>query len=164
MSAPRRLPETDDTVFMVAQWKDDLDPSAKWWRRAFYRFLYRPFNEIALKVFKIPPFTNVVIDGSKVRFERFEPQGFFGSEHEADLACLGERWSYKDYTYGRLMPPQGGQVGKGPVFPRAKNPGKRVAPIFEFIIKDRRQDNKERKALAECLQQMNKDLSQVLDR
>jgi hypothetical protein len=159
MSAAR-LPQVDDVIYTVAQWKDDLDPDSPWWRRWFYKLVYRPFNEFSLKVMKIPPITNVVIEGNKVRFERFEIQGHFSSEHEADISCLTERWSYKDYPFGRLMPPEGGQYGDGPVFPRSTTPRKRTEPIFEYVIKDRRKDERERRTLAECLHELNQQLDQ----
>ena len=159
MSA-RRLPETDDTIYMVSQWKSEIDKSEPWWRRAYYRFIYLPFQEFSLKVVKVPKPTEVEIDGKKVTFRIWEPQGFFGSEHEADIACLAERWCYKDYRYGRLMPDGSGQYGNGPVFPRTTNPTKRVEPVLSMVIKDRKRDEADRQQLAQCLA----ELHQVLDR
>lgn len=130
----QRLPQTDDTLFMVSQWKEDLDKSAPWWQRWFYRFAYVPFNEFSLKVMKIPPYNETVVEGTRVTFRRWEVEGFFGSEHEADLGCLTERWCYKDYPFGRLMPPDSGQCGNGPTYPRAKNPTKRLKPVLSMAI------------------------------
>lgn len=133
------LPQVDQAIYMVAQWKDELDPVAPWWQRWFYRFVYVPFNEIALRVFKIPRATEVLIEGQRVSFRWWEVEGFFASEDEADVGCLSERWSYKDYPFGRLMTPESGQYGRGPIFPRAKNPRKRERPILDHSIVPRRE-------------------------
>lgn len=159
MSA-QRLPEPDDSIYVVRQWKDTLDSTAKWWQRWFHRFLYLPFNEFALKVVKLPPATSVTIEGSKVTFSWLEDGGFFGSEDQADTACLTERDSYQRMTYGRIFPADSAQCVGPTVFPRAKRPRKRAHPILEMIIKPRKEDDRERQQLAQTLAQLN----QVLDR
>lgn len=133
MSA-QRFPQIDDTIYTVTQWKNELDSTYKWWQKAFYRFIYLPFQEFSLKRIKIPRATEVVIKGGEYSFRWWEVEGHFGSEHEADLACLTERYCYKDYPFGRPFPVLSGQVGNGPVFPRAKNPRKRLRPIMEMAI------------------------------
>jgi hypothetical protein len=165
MSA-QRLPRTDDLIYAVKLWKDTLDPSAKWWQRWFHRFIYLPFNEFSLKVVKIPPATSVTIEGDKVTFSWVEDGGFFGSEHEADQACLTERTSYQAQTYGRVFPTDSAQCVGPTIFPRSKRPLKRANPIFEMMIKSRTEDRRaqqereeERAQLKECLTQIN----QVLD-
>lgn len=157
-AAPK--PQVDDTIYTVTQWKEELDPSYKWWQKVFYRWLYLPFNEFALRVVKIPKATEVVVKDNEYSFRWWEVEGHFGSADEADLACLTERYCYKEYPFGRLYTPQSGQIGNGPVFPRAKNPVRRIQPILQMVIKDRKQDDRERTTLAEALKQLN----QVLDR
>jgi hypothetical protein len=124
------------------------------------------FNEFSLRVMKIPPATSVTIEGNKVTFSWMEDGGFFGSEDEADQACLTERSSYQWMTYGRVFPPDSAQCVGPTIFPRAKKPLKRAAPIFEMVIKSRTEDQRaqqereeERAQLKECLTQIN----QVLD-
>ncbi len=159
MSA-RRLPEVDETIFVVRQWKTTLDPNARWWQRWFHRFLYLPFNELALKVFKLPPATSVTVEGHKATFGWIEDAGFFTDEDQADLACLTDRYSYQPVTFGRAFPAESAQCLGPTIFPRATRPRKRAAPILSMVIKPRRQDDRERRQLADTLAQLN----QVLDR
>lgn len=157
MSA-QRLPQPDDAIYAVRQWKQTLDPSVKWWQRWFHRLVYVPVNEFALKVVKLPPATSVTIDGSKVTFSWLEDGGFFTSEHEADLACLTERYSYQRLTYGRAFPADSAQCAGPTIFPRAENPRKRAAPILEMVITPRKEITK---SLSTLKQETNK-LSEVL--
>jgi hypothetical protein len=150
------LPQVDDVVYTVTQWKDELDPRAPWWQKAFYRFIYLPFQEFSLKAVKIPRPTETIIEGGKISFRIWEIQGHFASEHEADIACLTDRYCYKDYPFGRPYAPESGQIGKGPVFPRAKNPNKRIRPVLEMAIIPRRKITKLEGEVAR--------LHQVLDR
>jgi hypothetical protein len=159
MSA-QRLPEVDECIYAVRQWKTTLDPNAKWWQKLFHRFVYKPFNEFSLKVVKIPPATSVTIDGSKVTFTWLEDAGFFASEDEADIACLTDRYSYQQVTYGRAFPVDSAQCLGSTIFPRAARPRKRANPILEMIIKPRKEDDRERQRLAQTLAELN----QVLDR
>jgi hypothetical protein len=159
MSA-RRLPEVDEVIYAVRHWKHTLDPSAKWWQRWFHRFIYLPFNEFSLKVVQVPPVTSVTIDGPKVTFSWLEDGGYFGSEHEADLACLTERDSYQQMTYGRAFPFESAQCIGPTIFPRAKSPRKRAQPVLAMLIKPRKEDDHERERLAQTLTKLN----QVLDR
>lgn len=157
MSA-QRLPQPDDSIYAVRQWKQTLDPGAKWWQKLFHRLLYCPFNEFALKVVKVPPATSVTIDGSRVTFSWLEDGGYFGSEDEAEIACLTDRHSYQRMTYGRAYPSDSAQCVGPTIFPRAKNPRKRAAPVLAMVIKPRREEDQERQELAECLAQINQVL------
>lgn len=147
MSA-RRLPEPDDGIYTVKQWKETLDPGAPWWQRWYHRFVYRPFNEFSLRVMKVPPDNHITIDGNKVSFSLVEDGGFFASEHEADLACLSERDSYQQYTFGRLYPRGSGQHIGPVIFPRAKNPRKRADPVLRMLIKPCKVEEQMRQELA----------------
>lgn len=155
MSA-RRMPEADESIYAVRHWKETLDPSAKWWQRWFHRFLYKPFNEFALKVIKIPPATSITVEGGRVTFSIVEDGGYFGSEYEADLACTSERHSYQQMVYGRIYPVESAQVIGPTIFPRARNPRKRAKPILEMVIKPRTEDEEMRREIAR--------LHEILDR
>lgn len=137
MSSPRPLPDTDSEICMVVQWKDVVNESSPWWRRLYYRTIYKWFMEFSLKVMKIPNPTEVTIDGKQVRFSWLEHQGFFDSEDAADLACLGPRWGYKRIIFGRAFPKESGQYDSPWIYPRAKNPRKRAKPILKMIITPR---------------------------
>jgi hypothetical protein len=154
MSA-RPLPQVDDTIYTVSLWKDELDSTYKWWQKAFYRFLYLPFNEFSLKVIKIPKATEIEREGDKVRFRIWEIIGHYGSPDEADITCTTPRHCYKDYPYGRRFPDISGQIGHGPVFPRAKDPRKRIQPIMDTTFLPRREVSQMRNEIAR--------LNQVLD-
>lgn len=159
MSAQRR-PEPDDVIYAVRHWKCTLDRSATWWQRWFHRLVYLPVNELALRVFKLPPVTSATIDGSKITFSWLEDGGYFGSEDEADIACLTDRYSYQQMTYGRAYPPESAQCVGPTIFPRAKNPRKRAKPVLAMLLKPRKEDDREREQLAQTLTKLN----QVLDR
>lgn len=154
------LPSVDQTIYAVREWKETLDPYAPWWRRWFHRFVYLPFNEFSLRVMKVPTCTSATVVGNEVRLSWLEDAGFFGSEHEADLACLTERFSYQGLPYGRLFPCESGQSINPTIFPRARNPRKRARPVLSLVMKDLKQEESEREQLASYLTQIN----QVLDR
>lgn len=154
------VPQVDGTIYAVRIWKDTLDPCAKWWQRWFHKFIYLPFQEFSLKVVKVPTVTSVTVEGDKTTFSWLEDGGFFASEHEADIACLTDRWSYQGMPFGRLFPSDSAQVLGPTVFPRAKNPRKRAEPMLALVIKDRKQDEQRDQQLAACLQQVNQVLSQ----
>ena len=128
------LPRVDSEICMVVQWKDVVDASTQWWRRLYYRTVYKWFMEFSLRVMKIPNPTEVTIDGRKVHFSWLEHQGFFESEDQADRACLGEKWGYKRILFGRLLPPESGQYDSPWIYPRAKNPRKRANLILTTVI------------------------------
>lgn len=157
MSAP--LPVVDETIYAVRVWKETLDARSPWWQRWFHRFLYLPFNEFSLKVMKVPTVTGATIIGSEVRLSWLEDEGFFGSEYEADIACLTDRYSYQGLPYGRSFPEVSGQCLGPTIFPRAKNPRKRARPMLSLIFKNRKQEESEQQQIAQCLKRLN----QVLD-
>lgn len=151
-------------VFKVAQWKTDIDPTEPWWRRAYHRWIYLPFQNFSFGVMGVPTVKEVTVEsdanGSIKRvFSWFEDEGIFEHEDEADHACLGERWGYKKMPYGRLVPPESAQYS-GTVFPRKKNPRRWAKPTLSLIIKDRKEDERASAELAECLAELN----HVLDR
>jgi len=151
-------------VFKVSQWKTALDSTEPWWRKFFHKWIYLPFQDFSFGVMKIPPVKEVTVEsdghGSVRRiFSWFEDEGIFEHEDQADYACLGEQWGYKKMPYGRLVPPESAQYS-GTIFPRKKNPRRWAKPTLSLIIKDRKQDEREHAALAECLAELN----HVLDR
>lgn len=154
------LPSTDNTIFIVREWKETLDPHSKWWQRWFHRFIYLPFNEFSLKVMKIPTVSSATISGDEVRFSWLEDCGFFSSEHEAEMACLNGRTSYQGVPFGRLFPDRSCQCLGPTIFPRAQQPRKRARPVLGLVFKTRKQEEDEQQAFAKCVKQ----LSQILDR
>lgn len=158
MSA-RPLPQVDDKIRIVVQWKDMIDAGSPWWRKLYYNTIYKWFLEFSLKMMKIPNPTQVTIEGKKVTFSWLEWQGFFGSDDEARFACLEERWGFKALPYGRLLPKESGQCVGEWIFPRAKNPTKRASLMLSHVIKDRKQEESQQQQLARYIQKLN----QVLD-
>lgn len=147
-------------VWMVAHWKWELDPDTPWYRRWFFKCVFRPFLHFSWNVMKIPCPKGMEIENGKQRIFWFENGGFFSSEDQADLACVNENHGYKDVPMDRRFPPESAQYASL-VFPRQKNPRQhRRTPTYSTILKDRKQDESEKRQLAEYLTQLN----QVLDR
>lgn len=155
---PQRAAEHLDRVWMVAQWKWELDPDTPWYRRAFFWCVYRPFIHLAWKVFKIPAAKAVEVEGGRYRVIWFENGGFFSSEDQANVACTGYWHGYKDVPLDRAFPPESAQYSSL-VFPRQKDPRQhRKTPTFNLVIKDRKQDEQRDSTLAECLTELHKVL------
>lgn len=158
----RRLPEVDENICVVVQWKDMVDARSPWWRKAYYRFVYAPFLEFSLRVVKIPNPTEVSIEGKRIRFSWLEWQGFFASADQAEIACVGERWGYKALPFGRSLPDVSGQyLDSEWVFPRAKNPRKRARPMLAMVFKDRKQEERDGERLRDYLRRLNQELDNV---
>lgn len=155
-------PEPKD-CYKVSQWKWNIDESAPWWRRAFFKWIFLPFQLFSLKL-GIPTPKEVIIESdgegrTRHTFRWFEDEGIFEHPEQADAGCLDEHWGYTKLPYGRLMPSDSAQYS-GTVFPRKKNPVKWAKPTLSLVIKDRKQDEREHEQLAACLNRLN----QVLDR
>lgn len=135
---PQRVAEHLDRVWMVAQWKWELDPGTSWYQRAFFKYVFRPFLHFSWNVMKIPTPKGVKeIDGKTQTFFWFENGGFFSSEDQADLACVGTYDGYKDVPLDRAFPPESAQYSSL-VFPRQKNPRQhRRSPSFHLIVAPR---------------------------
>ena|SRR5687767_4407590 len=157
---PQRLADTLDRVWMVAHWKWELDASTPWYRRAFFKYVFRPFIHFSWNVMKVPCPKGVEVNGGKATVFWFENGGFFSSEDQAELACVGEWHGYKDVPLDRRFPPESAQYSSL-VFPRQKDPRQhRKSPTFSLIVKDRKQDERERATLTEYIQQLNQVLDQ----
>src|SRR5215217_2348432 len=107
MRAEHTLPEPKD-VYKVIQWKQDLDPTEPWWKRAYYRYIYLPFQNFSFSL-GIPTVKEVIVESDeqgRVRrtFRWCEDQGIFDTEDQAVAGCLAERWGYTKLPYGRLVP------------------------------------------------------------
>jgi hypothetical protein len=157
---PERVADTQDRVWMVAHWKWDLDPSTPWYRRFFFKYVFRPFIHFSWNVMKIPCPKGIEIDGKKQTVLWFENGGFFSSEDQADLACISNWHGYKDVPLDRSFPLESAQYSSL-VFPRQKDSRQhRKSPTFNLVIKDRVEDERRNKTLADTLAYLN----QVLDR
>lgn len=159
---PQSSTQALDRIWRVAHWKWELDPDTPWHRRAFFKYIFRPFIHFSWSVVKIPcpKGMEVEVANGKARMFWFEDGGSFTSKDAADLACTGEWHGYKETLVDRRFDPRSAQISSL-VFPRQKNPRQhRPTPTFNTILKDRKQDEAERKQLADYLAQLN----QVLDR
>lgn len=157
---PERATETLDRVWMVAHWKWDLDPSTPWFRKFFFKYIFRRFIHFSWNVMKVPCPKGIEVNGKTQTIFWFENGGFFSSEAQANLACVDKWHGYKDVPMDRCFPPQSAQYSSL-VFPRQKNPRQhRKAPSFNLVLKDRVQEERESKTLADALSYLN----QVLDR
>jgi hypothetical protein len=157
---PERATETLDRVWMVAHWKWELDSTTPWYRRAFFKYLFRPFIHFSWQVMKIPCPKGIEIEGKKQRVLWFENGGFFSSEDQADIACIGTWHGYKDVPLDRCFPSESAQYSSL-VFPRQKNPRQhRKAPTFNLVVRDRNDEEHKARTLRESLAELNR----VLDR
>jgi len=157
---PERVAESLDRIWMVAHWKWELDPSTPWYRKLFFKCLFRPFIHFSWNVMKVPCPKGMEVDGRKQTVFWFENGGFFSSEDQAELACTGLWHGYKDVPLDRRFPPESAQYSSL-VFPRQKNPRQhRKQPTFSLVVKDRKEDERKDQTLATALSQLN----QVLDR
>jgi len=155
-----RVDQRLDRVWMVAHWKWELDPSTPWYRKFFFKYIFRLFIHFSWNIMKIPCPKGIEVNGKKQTIFWFENGGFFSSEDQADLACINEWHGYKDVPLDRCFPVESAQYNSL-VFPRQKNPRQhRKVPTFNLVIKDRTVDERRDKQWAEFLATMN----QVLDR
>jgi hypothetical protein len=155
---PERVTEPLDRIWMVAHWKWELDSSTPWYRKAFFKYVFRPFIHFSWNVMKVPCPKGVEVNGKKVTVFWFENGGFFSSEDQADIACVSDWMGYKDVPLDRAFPLESAQYSSL-VFPRQKNPRQhRKAPTFNLVIKDRKQDEQKDQTLAQALQQLNQVL------
>jgi hypothetical protein len=163
MRAEHSLPEAKD-VYKVIQWKQDIDSTEPWWKRAFHRYIYLPFQDLAFSL-GIPAVKEVTIEADeqgRIRrtFRWCEDQGIFETEEQADAGCLTERWGYTKLPYGRLVPADSAQYDGGTTYPRKKNPKRWTKPTLSLIVKDRIKEEREQQSLSTALARLN----QVLDR
>lgn len=160
---PQRVSEHMDRVWMVAQWKYELDHGARWYRRAFFKHVYRRFIHFAFKRFGIPPVKGAQVEGRKTTYFWFENGGFFSSEDQAELACTGEWHGYKDVPLDRAFPPESAQYSSL-VFPRQKNPRQhRRRPNFSIVATPREEITNLEKQIQELERQI-KELRQAIIR
>lgn len=163
MRAEHSLPEPKD-VYKVIQWKQDIDSTEPWWKRAFHRYIYLPFQNCSFSL-GIPAVKEVTVESDekgRIRrtFRWCEDQGIFDTEEQADVGCLTERFGYTKLPYGRLVPPNSAQYDGGTTYPRKQNPKRWTKPTLSLIVKDRAKDEREQQALSTALTRLN----QVLDR
>ena len=159
MSTAQPLPDIGQDVFLVAQWKYELDSRCKWWQCWWFKYVFLPLVRFSFRYVKIPPVTEATAEGDKVTCSWYEIEGVFADRDAADLACLGRYWSYKPLPFGRLLPPESAQYGTT-VFPRAKNPRNRQQPQrLALVLKDRTREERDQRTLSQYIQQ----LSRVLD-
>jgi hypothetical protein len=151
-------------VFKVSAWKWGIDDGSPLWRRLFFDWVFLPFLDFAFKL-GIPAPKEVLVESDKhgnIRrtYRWFEDQGIFPDEHQAEAGCLGERWGYTQLPYGRLMPPDSAQYS-GTIFPRKQRDSRKWAKLkFPFIIKDCKQEDNDRRMIADFIRRMHQVLDQ----
>lgn len=173
MQAHRSItaPDEEKYIYKVSQWKWEPDPTAPWWQRKFFHWIYLPFQNFALKYCNIPTAMEVTIESdekSNIRrtFSWFEDVAVYEDEDRADRACLGERWCYRKMLCNQLHPPASTQTF-GTIFPRKKNPRKWANPSFPLFAKSRNEEERQRKEAQRRERQLHEyvqELKQVLDR
>jgi hypothetical protein len=132
MTLPGRVSQPLECVWMVVQWKWDLDPDTPWYRKWWLK-IFRLFIHFSWNVMKIPCPKGMEIEGDKQRIIWAENQGFFSSEDQAEIACITEWTGYKDVPMDRRFPLESAQYSSL-VFPRQKNPRQhRRAPTFHIV-------------------------------
>lgn len=147
-----------DRVWMVAHWKWELDPSTPWYRKFFFKHIFRRFIHFSWNVMKIPCPKGVEYDGNKQTIFWFENSGFFSTEDQANIACANEWIGYKDVPLDRRFPLESAQYSSL-VFPRQKDPRQhRKTPTFNLVIKDRAKEERERQTLSRALAELNQVL------
>lgn len=158
MRPERTVQPATDRVWMVAQWKWELDQSTPWYRKAFFRYIFRPFIHFAWNVMKVPTPKGAIIEGNKQTFLWFENGGFFSSEDQAELACIDQWHGYKDVPLNRSFPPESAQYSSL-VFPRQKNPRQhRKRPTFSIIAKDRKEDERQKEIADKYFERLHQAL------
>lgn len=170
MSAERAFmerpePDTKD-VYKVAQWKWGIDKGSPLWKRLFFDWIFLPFQDFAFSLgIPTPKEVEVTSDEHgrvKRVFRWWEDEGIFDDPDQADAGCLEEHWGYTNLPRGRLMPSGSGTYGVT-IFPRKKDPKKShqwAKPKSTFVIKDRKQEERERQTLAEHIARLNQVLDQ----
>lgn len=142
-------------VHHVSQRKYNIDSRSPWWKRAFFRFVYLPFNRFAFKYMHIPALDEVEISGRTMTFCWYEDEGVFEDGDAADAACLGEFWRVKRMAFNRVYPPETAQRN-GHRYPRAKKPNRYLVPTYELAIVPRQEQ--------EAIKAELKRLNEILDR
>jgi hypothetical protein len=126
------------TVHHVSQRKYNIDSRSPWWKRAFFRWIYLPFNRFAFIHLNIPALDEVEINGKKLTFCWYEDEGIFEDEHAADAACLGEFWRVKPMDLNSVYPPSTAQRN-GHRYPRAKKPDRYLKPTWDLMTVSRKE-------------------------
>lgn len=159
---PERLPEAGADVYLVIQWKTELDSDAPRWQQWFFKYIYIPFQRFAFKWFKIPRSKQVMVEADKdgrtyTTFSWFENGGAYPTAEQAEAACMEPGDGYKPIPWGRCAPRDSAEYGRV-VFPRSNKPARWAKPTLSLVIKDRQADEQERATLAQCLQALNQEL------
>lgn len=163
MQAERHV-EPQPDAYLVIQWKDRPDAREPWWVHWYFDHVYCPFLRFSFKYFGIPPRKQVTVTADEkgqvtTTFSTFENGGVYDDPESADIACVDERDGYKKIPRNRCAPRDSAEYGTV-VFPRSKKPRRWAKRTMSLVVKDRKQDESERKQLANYLAQIN----QVLDR
>jgi len=93
-----------ETKFYIFQWKRQLDEGAPGWKKLFFRFIYRPFNQFCRFRLGLPTFNAEECCGCKRRLLWTEHQGICDHEVQAIWACNREtaQYGYHALPYNAL--------------------------------------------------------------
>lgn len=168
---PEQHVEPPLKIFKVSEWKWGVDAGSPWWRQLFFKWIFLPFMDFSFGVVGIPtPKECEVTSDERGRVTRryswFEDLAFLPDADMAENACLNAHTGYKEVFYGKVAPHESAQ-SSGTVFPRKKKGSHKFAkPVLSLVIKDRKQEEREqqereasKQALAECLREVNRELS-----
>lgn len=159
-------PEPRD-VYKVAQWKWNIDEGSPRWKQLFFKYVFLPFQSFSFKL-GVPTPKEVVVEYDEQRrivqrtFRWWEDEGIFDDPDQADAGCLAEHWGYTNLPHGRLMPSESGTYGVT-IFPRKQRPKQShqwAKPRSVFVIKDRKQEERQQQTLAEYIAQLHRVLDQ----
>jgi hypothetical protein len=160
--AEREL-ETPKVGYLVIQWKDHPDRSEPHWKHWYFRWIYTPFFQFSHWL-GIPKAKQIRIETDEQGRTRkilswFENGGIFDDEDKADLACVEKTDGYKPLWWNTQASRETAEIG-GVVFPRAKKPRRWFNPRMRLILKDRKQEDNDRRMIADFIRRMHQVLDQ----
>lgn len=79
-------------IYVLWQWKDELDDNAPRWKKWVFRWVYRPFNQFCRFKLKIPSYGGETAEDGRLWY--FDFQGCTEAEWQAVQAAQGPNWGY----------------------------------------------------------------------
>lgn len=157
-------PTQTDIGFLLIQWKDRPDADKPWWVHWYYDHIYVPFQRFSFKHFGIPRSKQRTVetlpDGTvRETWSWFENGSFFDDPDRADAACVDEFDGYKPIYKNRMVPRNSAEIG-AVVFPRSKKPKRWFKPTYSVVLKDRKEDERDKETLNKYITRLH----QALDR
>lgn len=120
-------PELEE-VQLVSQRKYGLDKSSPWWRKAFFRAIYLPFNRFSFKYVGIPALDTV---DAKGEFCWHEATSAYTDPEVAASKCKGEFWRVCPLPLDADVPEETYQYS-GRSYPRSSRPNRYAKLSFDL--------------------------------